>query len=220
MLHGYSVDSYIMFIHHYYIDSLVYIRWLFLYYCYTDHCSYYMDIPVFFYMTISCYWYRNNIPVTGYKWCWYAMCETKCHMDLSHRASRIPPLLFFVFRYLVSWYQQSSCHIIILHVTCTVIVPDTLCSLNIINITWEYGRLDDWLDLIGWISWIHVYPTAWDGSAGYWLYIASWAPISCPSLSGGLWSQQPGVYLGPWSQVCAGYTHPIKAPWPSSFQLT
>jgi len=25
-----------------------------------------------------------DTPVTGHECCWYAMCETKCHMDLSH----------------------------------------------------------------------------------------------------------------------------------------
>ena len=48
-LHGCSVHSYIMFIHHYNIDLLVYMRCLFLYsYC-MDHCSYYMD---YYYMYI------------------------------------------------------------------------------------------------------------------------------------------------------------------------
>jgi len=54
--------------------------------------------------------------------------------------SRIPHLLFLISRYLV--YHQYSCHVIMLHVPCTVLIPDTLYSLNIMNITWEWVRLD------------------------------------------------------------------------------
>ena len=61
--HGYSVHSYIMFIHHCYMDSPVYMRWLFLYSCCMDHCSYYIDIHVFplhdrfpLLILIYCYW--------------------------------------------------------------------------------------------------------------------------------------------------------------------
>jgi len=38
-LHGYSIHSFIMFIHHCNMDSLVYMRWLFLYSCCMDHFS-------------------------------------------------------------------------------------------------------------------------------------------------------------------------------------
>ena len=31
---------------------------------------------------------------------------------------------------------------------------------------------------------------------------------------------EPGACLSPWSGVCTGYTHPIRALWQSSFQLT
>jgi len=59
-------------------------------------------------------------------------------------------------------YQQSPCSIIVLHVPCNVLVPDTLCSLNIIDITWGWGRLGGWLDLVGWISGSIVSSTAGD----------------------------------------------------------
>jgi len=49
--------------------------------------------------------------------------------------SRIPHLLYIVSHYLISWYQQSSCPIIVLLVPCTVLVLDILCSSNIMNIT-------------------------------------------------------------------------------------
>ena len=64
-------------------------------------------------------------------------------------ASRISRLLYIVFRSLISWYQQSSCPIIVLLVPCTVLVLDILCCSNIIHITWGWGRLDSWLGLIG-----------------------------------------------------------------------
>ena len=78
---------------------------------------------------IYCYWTWMH-PVTdidiliiGHVTCWYAMCGTKCHVDPSHGAtSRIPQLSFPIFRYLVSCFQQSSCHIIVLHVPCTVLI--------------------------------------------------------------------------------------------------
>jgi len=83
-----------------------------------------------------------DIPVTEHVSHWYAMCGTKCHMDPSHGAtSRIPHLLFFVSRYLSSCYQQSSCPVIMLHISSIVLVLDTPCSLNIINITWDGGDL-------------------------------------------------------------------------------
>ena len=50
--------------------------------------------------------------------------------------SRIPHLLYIVSRYRVSWYQQSSCPIIILLVPCTVLVLGILYNSNIMNITW------------------------------------------------------------------------------------
>jgi len=56
-----------------------------------------------------------DILIIRYMSCWYAMC-------------RIPHLLYIVSRYLVSWYQQSSCPIIVLLVLCTVLVLDILCS--------------------------------------------------------------------------------------------
>ena len=67
-----------------------------------------------------------DILVTGHECFWYAMCGTKCHVDLSHGAtSRIPHLLYIVSHYLVSWYQQNSYPIIVLLVPCTVLVLDT-----------------------------------------------------------------------------------------------
>ena len=74
--------------------------------------------------------------------------------------SRIAISCFPISCYLVSCYQQGSCPVIVLHVPCTILVLNTPYSLNIRNITWEWGRLDGWLNLIGWMYWIHIYPTA------------------------------------------------------------
>jgi len=83
-----------------------------------------------------------DIPVTRHINCWYAMCGTKCHVDPSHGAtSRIPHLLFSVFHYLVLCYQQSSYFVIVLHIPRTILIPDILYSLNIINTTWGWENL-------------------------------------------------------------------------------
>ena len=63
-------------------------------------------------------------------------------------------------RDIVLCYQQSSGPVIMLPVPCTVIVLVTLytwhITYQIIKITWVWGRLDGWLDLIGWMYWIHI----------------------------------------------------------------
>ena len=75
-------------------------------------------------------------PVTGYVSCWYATCG-------------LPHLLFPISRYPFLCYQQSSGLVIMLHVPYTVLVLATMCTLNIIKITWGWGWLDDWLNLSG-----------------------------------------------------------------------
>jgi len=86
----------------------------------------------------------------------------------------IPHLFFPVSRYPILRYQQSSGPVIMLHVPGTVLVLTTLCTVKITNIIWGWGRLDGWLDLIGWMYWIHIYPTVEDGNAAYQLHIAPW----------------------------------------------
>ena len=139
-----------MFTHHCYIYSLVYMHWLFLSSCHMDHRSYYMYyccmyIPVTWLFPVT----DTDIPVNGHVSFWYAMCE-------------IPHLLFLVSCYLVLYYQQSSYPIIILHVPCTVFVPNTLCTLNVLHISWGWGRLDGCLDLVGWMFGFIVCHTAGD----------------------------------------------------------
>ena len=60
-LHGCSVHSYILFVYHCYMYSLVYMHVLFLYSCHVDHrsyCMYYccMYLPVFPLHKYSRYW--------------------------------------------------------------------------------------------------------------------------------------------------------------------
>ena len=83
-------------------------------------------------------------------------------IKVTRATSRISHLLFRVSHYLVSCYQQSSRPVIVLHVPCTILVPDILCNLNIIDTTWGWGRLDGWLGLVGWMSRSIVSPTVGD----------------------------------------------------------
>jgi len=106
-LHGYSVHSYFMFLHHCYIDSPVYMHWLdhgfipvtrIMDYIITHGYSCILVILIIVYVTWIIvtwvvrlvfplhdyfpfwYWYSR----TEYMSCWYAMCGTKCHVDSSH----------------------------------------------------------------------------------------------------------------------------------------
>ena len=75
------------------MNLFLYMLWLFLYFCCMGHCSWYMDISIFLLHGFSYYWYRYDTSVNGHECYWYAMCETKCHVDINHRAtSRIPHL--------------------------------------------------------------------------------------------------------------------------------
>jgi len=121
-LHGYSVHSSFMFLHHYYIDSFVYMHWFSMYSCCMDHSLYlllgYSSIPV----TRLYSGTDIDIPVTGYVRCWYAICG-------------IPYLLFSISCYPVVRYQQSSGSVIMLHVPCTVLV---LCNAPIPRVPRRY----------------------------------------------------------------------------------
>ena len=116
-----SMHSYFMFLHRCYIDSPVCMHWLSLYSCCVDHYLYYMndcymDIIVFplliLIFPLLDIW---DVDI----WC-VELCAT--WTKAMGATSRIPHLPFFVSRYLVSCYQQSSCPIIVLHVPCTVLI--------------------------------------------------------------------------------------------------
>jgi len=141
-LHGSSVHSYIMFTHHCYTCMYCFyilVIWI------TVHIACLIVACIFLYsccMIVSRYWYSHY---------WIRellICDVWNPTPIS--------------RYLVSCYQQSSCHVIVLHVPCTILIPDTLYTLNVLHITWGWGRLDGWLDLIRWMSESIVSPTAGD----------------------------------------------------------
>ena len=91
-----------------------------------------------------------DIPITGSVSCWYAMC------GIPHLLFPFPVILF---------YAINKAQVLL---SCDLYHVLTLYTLNIINITWGWGRLDGWLDLIWWMYWIHIVsPTAGDGSAAY-----------------------------------------------------
>jgi len=71
--------------------------WIFLYFCY---------------MTISCYWYRYDSPVTGHECYWYAMCETKYHVDLSHGVTSKSHISCFLFP-VILFYDINKAHILL-----------------------------------------------------------------------------------------------------------
>ena len=132
--------------------SLLHMRVLFLCSCHMDHHSYCMSyccmyIPVF--LLHDCF--PLLICLLLDTWAVDMRCVklSATWISATGATSRIPHLLYIVSRYLVSWYQQSSYPIIVLIVPCSILVLTTLCTLNIMNITWGWGRLDGWLDLIG-----------------------------------------------------------------------
>ena len=119
-LHGCSIHNYLMFTQHCDICSP--------HECTCMYCFYLLVIWITVHITcviVPCYpclpiiWLcpvtAIVIPVTGYISCWYAMCG-------------IPHLLFPDSRCRVLCYQPSSCYVIVLHVPCTVLVPDILYS--------------------------------------------------------------------------------------------
>ena len=107
--HRCSIHSYIMFVHHYYIYSLVYMHCLFLYSCRVDHRSYYMNY---------CYMYILVFPLQDYfpllilifsllnMWADNMRCVklSVTWTKATGPTSRIPHLLFSVSCYLVLCY--------------------------------------------------------------------------------------------------------------------
>jgi len=157
-LHRCSVHSYILCTLHCYIYSPVYMYWLFLYSCHMDHYSYYMYYCC---MYIHLFPLHNCFPLLILifllldMWAVDMWCVKlrATWIQATWATSRIPHLhlLFFIFCYLIFSYQQNSGPVIMLHVPCTVLVLAMLCTVKIINITWGGGKLDAWLDLIGWM---------------------------------------------------------------------
>ena len=91
---------------------IVYMRWLILY------SVAWITVPatwIFmysYYMTISCYWYRYDIRVTWHVCCWYAMCETKCYVDLSHGVPVEPHISNFSF-FVILFHDINKIHVLL-----------------------------------------------------------------------------------------------------------
>ena len=144
------------FIHIYcYIDSLACMR-LSLYSHYIELCSCYMDYS---YMSMPVFSLHDYFPLLILI---FPLLDTWA-VDMCG----IPHLLFLICCYLVLCYQQSSCPVIMLHVPCTVLVPDTLCTLNVLHITWgwETWRLTRSCLVDVWIH--RLSHCRGQGSAGY-----------------------------------------------------
>ena len=137
--------------------SLLHMHIWFLYSGHMDPCFYYMYYCAMFpyscYMIISCYWYGYS-----HYWTWELLI---CDMWTSTSIDLVILFPLYCFRYIVPdscyivlCYQQSSGPVIMLPVSCTVICSCYIGYLTyqIIMITGLWGRLDGWLDLIGWCT--------------------------------------------------------------------
>ena len=157
-----------------------------------------------------------DIPVTGHESCWYAICGIP-HLVFPFPVILFPfpVILFYAInrtQVLLSCYPYQVLYLFLLH--CLLAISDHKANLGM-GETWRLIRSYRVM------YWIHIVsPTAGDGSATYQLLHELPLLDYCSPLSGGPWSQQPGVCLRPWSRVCTGYTYPIRAPRLFGFQLT
>ena len=179
LLHGYSVRYYSMFIPRY-IDSLVYMHWLFLLHgsLYILHDLLFMDIPVFslhdyFLLLILICPLMDMWAVD--MWC---VELSATWIQATRATSKIPHLLFPISRYLILCYQQSSGPVIMftctMHHTCScyVMYPNYNKDNLRIGETWRLIRSyrEDILD--PYLSHCR------DGSTSYRLHITPKAPVS------------------------------------------
>ena len=198
------------------LTAQVYMHVLVLSSCHMDHRAYYMYFcsifPYSCYMIDSCY-NDMDIPDTGHESCWYAIC------GLPHLLFMFPVILFMLY---CSWFPLY-CSMLSTelwssyHVTCIMYCYLFLshCILDIADNNDNLGMRDTWRLIRSYrvMYWIHIVsPTAGDGSATYQLLHELPLLDYCSPLSGGPWSQQPGVRLRPWSRVYTGYIYPIRAP--------
>jgi len=71
--------------------------------------------------------------VTGHVSYWFSMCGGGYLLNPTSHVSCFPLSCLM--------YQHNSCPVIVWHVSCIIIVPDILCNLYLINITWDGGGL-------------------------------------------------------------------------------
>ena len=169
-----------MFTYHYYTCmscyiSLLHMHVMFSYPCYTcNPCS---MLPYSCYVIVSCYWY-------GYSryWTWELLI-----CDMWNPTSIVPVILFpfpvilfllycscfSLYCSMLSTELWSSYHVNrIMYCICSCYI--VYLTYQIIKLTGVWGRLDGWLDHIGWMSGSIVCPTAGGrGSAGYRLLLMS-----------------------------------------------
>jgi len=141
ILHGLLLHIYVSLVHglsHVILLVVIIVTWIlgisllhmhvwFLYSCHMDPRSYYMYycamISSSCYMIVSYYWY-------GYSryWTWELLI---CDMWNSTFIVPVSRYIVPVSRYIVLCYQQSSCPVIMLHISCTIFVLVTLCTWHI-----------------------------------------------------------------------------------------
>jgi len=140
----------------------VYMHVLCLYSCHMDHRSYYKYYCAMLSL-YSCY-----MIIARYWTCELLICDV---WNSTSICFPFPVILFLAINkahVLLSCYMYHVPYLFLIY----CVVKDNKYNLKM-------GRLDGWLYLIGWMFWIHIVsPTVGDGSAGYRLYIAPWAPVS------------------------------------------
>ena len=144
----------------------------------------YLDTPV----TYSCYRYIDIHVIYS------------CHTLLRY----LTPEKCFLCFYHLSLLYEESCE---LTRPCTQPSYFSMYQLGM-------GRLYDWLDLIGWVFWIYLSPTAVDMVVLATVRYSSLRFLfHVPLLAEGPGLSMPEVHLGSWSLVYTGYTYLIRAHW-------
>ena len=123
--------------------------------CHMDHCAYTCIIvpcyPIWLFPVTD-----MDIPDTGHESCWYAICGIP-HLLFPfplYCSRYIVPVILFPFPvilfYAINRAQvQLTCYRI-MYCICSCYIE--YLTYQIIKLTWVWGRLDGWLDLIGWCT--------------------------------------------------------------------
>jgi len=181
-LHEYSLDTDtwlfpvlpLLIWHSCYIDSHVCMLWLFLYFycmdyysCYMDYCYLiflyycYMNISWISYMTVSVFlisiWYSCYLDIPTI--------DLRC-AELSATRNKVPHHIHGV---AASWTRGATSKVShLMDLMSLVSCYSVTCyyyyfwivKYNKYNMGW--GKLDGWLGLVRWMSWIHISPTVGD----------------------------------------------------------
>ena len=106
---------------------------------YGSPCIYMYRCSILSHMIVSCYWY--GFYVTGHESCWYAIC------GIPHLLLPFPVILFPLYCSMLSTELWSS-----YHVTRIMYSSYSCYFVYLIELTGVWGRLDGWLDHIGWCT--------------------------------------------------------------------